>query len=199
LISEEVLAGHVLEDILTALLQDNGYRPLVREGQDPDALDRAGNSLVVKGRGASHQADALGELLFAIPFSLPVRLFMEAKCKSETTGIADVRNAMGVLSDVNERYSAEAKYQLPLRRHHYRYTLFSTSGFAPNAQQFALAHQISLVDLRGPAFADLGNSAKHTAQALLRLAKETGISSFPLNQARSALRFALERRPGKLT
>jgi hypothetical protein len=190
-ISEETLAGYVLEDILTAMLQDHGYRPLVSKDQDPDALDRAGNGLVVKGRGASHQADALGELLFAIPFSLPVRLFVEAKCKRETTGIADVRNAMGVLSDVNERYSAEGKYQLPLRRHHYRYTLFSTSGFAPDAQQFALAHQISLVDLRGPAFADLGRSAASTARDLLRIAKEMGSSSFPLNQARIALRFAL--------
>lgn len=113
MIPHETLAGYVLEDILAALLQDNGYRLLVHRSQDPDALDRADGELVVKGRSASHQADALGELEVSIPFASPVRLFLEAKCRKKPTGIADVRNAHGVISDVNERYSSEGKYELP--------------------------------------------------------------------------------------
>ena len=55
----------------------------------------------------------------------------------------------------------------------------------------ALAHQISLVDLQGPAFADLRGVASQTAQRLLRLAQSSGLPRFPLNQMRTALRRAL--------
>jgi hypothetical protein len=140
-------------------LRDNGYRLLVAAQQDPEALRGGAHGLLVRGRGADHQADVLGELALPIPFSLPLRIFVEAKCRAAKTGLGDVRNAHGVVHDVNEHFgtaSAGAR-RVADRRYHYRYTLFSASGFTMPAQRYALAQQISLVDplcpaLRSPRF-----------------------------------------------
>ena len=191
MISEAALSGHVLEEVLARLLRDNGYTLLVRSSQDRDALRDGKNGLLVRGRGANHQADALGQLSIPAPFALPVRLFSEAKFRSTPAGISVVRNALGVLDDVNEHYASEVMHHFPMRRYQYRYALFSTGGFTAGAQKYALAHQISLIDLQGPAFADLRGSASHTAQRLLRLARSSGLSHFPLNQMRTSLRRAL--------
>lgn len=191
MISEATLSGYVLEEVLARLLRENGYTLLVRESQDRDALRDGKHGLLVRGRGTDHQADALGELLIPAPFSLPVRLFAEAKFRNAPSGILDVRNALGVLDDVNEHYASDTMHDLPMRRYQYRYALFSTSGFTPDAQKYALAHQISLIDLQGPAFADLRGAASQTAQRLLRLAQSSELPSFPLKQMRTALRRAL--------
>ena len=191
MISEEALSGYVLEEVLARLLRENGYALLVRETQDRDALRDGRHGLLVRGRGTDHQADALGELLIPAPFSLPVRLFAEAKFRGVPAGISDVRNALGVLNDVNEYYASAGTYDFPMRRYQYRYALFSTSGFTRDAQKYALAHQISLIDLQGPAFADLRAAASQTTQRLLSLAQSSRLSTFPLNQMRTALRRAL--------
>jgi hypothetical protein len=191
MISEATISGYALEEVLARLLRENGYALLVRESQDRDALRDGRHGLLVRGRGTDHQADALGELLVPAPFSLPVRLFAEAKFRSAPTGISDVRNALGVLDDVNEHYASGAMYDFPMRRYQYRYALFSTSGFTPDAQKYALAHQISLIDLQGPAFSDLKEAASQTARRLLSLARSAGLATFPLNQMRTALRRAL--------
>jgi Restriction endonuclease len=191
MISEATLSGYVLEEVLARLLRENGYTLLVRESQDRDALRDGKHGLLVRGRGTDHQADALGELLIPAPFSLPVRLFAEAKFKGDPVGISDVRNALGVLNDVNEHYASEAMHDFPMRRYQYRYALFSASGFTFDAQKYALAHQISLIDLQGPAFTDLRGFTSNTARRLLRLAQSSGLSTFPLNQMRTALRRAL--------
>ncbi len=137
MISHAALRGYVLEELLAWLLQRSGYSLLVDESQDPAALCKTGNGLRARGRGADHQVDVLGELDWPIPFSLPVRLFLEAKYRSGPVGLAEVRNALGVINDVNEHYStaAAAACKTPYRRCHYRYALFSTSGFTPEAVQ----------------------------------------------------------------
>ena len=191
LIEAEVLAGYVLEEALAALLRDNGYLLLVDESQDKEALENEHHGLTVRGRGANHQVDMLGQLEFSIPFSLPIRLFAEAKFKKPSIGIADVRNALGLVNDVNERFAADAGCNFPLLRYHYRYALFSTSGFSPPAQRFALTHQISLIDLQGPAFSDLRGAVKATAASLRRLATFAGLTSFPIEQMRVTLRKVL--------
>jgi hypothetical protein len=154
-ISVDALRGHVLEELLARLLYDNGYRLLVSEQQDPDALTRGAHGLLVRGRGTDHQADVLGELKLPIPFSLPLRIFVEAKYRSGKADLRDVRNGHGVVHDVNEQYATATAgaRSVPMRRHHYRYTLFSSAGFTRPAQQYALAQQISLIDLSSPAFA----------------------------------------------
>jgi len=53
------------------------------------------------------------------PFSLPVRLFVKAKNRGAKVGLAEVRNAHGVIDDVNQHYSTElsTSYRHPLRRY----------------------------------------------------------------------------------
>jgi Restriction endonuclease len=191
MVSESALRGYVLEEILARLLSRSGYRLLVEASQDADALKDGRHGLLVRGRGSDHQADALGELLIPTPFSLPLRLFVEAKFRGRPVGIADVRNALGVINDVNEHFASDAPRDFPLRRHHYRYVLFSASGFTEDAQKYALAHQISLIDLQGPAFADLRAITEQTTRDLLKLAEQADLVQFPLGQMRRVLRVAL--------
>ncbi|GAB3453808.1 hypothetical protein [Actinophytocola sediminis] len=193
MVSVESLRGYVLEEVLARLLYDNGYRLLVSEQQDPEALKRGAHGLLVRGRGADHQADVLGELTLPVPFSLPLRIFVEAKYRGVKANLRDVRNAHGVVHDVNEQYataSAGAR-SVPVRRYYYRYTLFSATGFSRPAQQYALAQQISLVDLSSPAFTALLDAANRTAYELHGLADEVRVSPFPRGQVRTALRVAL--------
>lgn len=193
MILHAALRGYVLEELLAWLLRRSGYALLVDESQDPAALCKAGNGLRVRGRGADHQVDVLGELDWPIPFSLPVRLFLEAKYRSSPVGLAEVRNALGVINDVNEHYStaAAAACKTTYRRCHYRYALFSTSGFTPEAVQYAATQQISLIELGTPAFSWLLDAADRTAAELLRLAATNGLSAFPIRQMREALRRGL--------
>jgi hypothetical protein len=195
LINVQTLAGYLLEEALCHLLRRNGYRLLQAEADDPDALRDSGRGLLVKGRGAEHQADALGDLLVPSPFSLPVRLFVEAKNRRQKATLRDVRNAHGVITDVNEHYSMSQalSYQQPLRRYQYRYALFSASGFGQSAQGFALAQQISLVDLSGPSFAPLISSVNQAAAGLHSQAVGDRVTSLAVHDVRLALRAALER------
>ncbi|MEV6603158.1 hypothetical protein [Kutzneria sp. NPDC051319] len=192
MITVAALRGYLLEEVLARLLYDSGYRLLVSERQDPDALVRGKHGLLVRGRGADHQADVLGELMLPTPFSLPLRIFVEAKFRERDRGsLLDVRNAHGVLHDVNEHYSSEGVRDIPLRRHHYRYALFSTSGFTRPAQRYALAQQISLVDLSGADFGELRRAVTALAGDVRRLAGEADVRSFPLGQLRTAARLVL--------
>jgi hypothetical protein len=192
-ISVESLRGYVLEEVIARLLYANGYRLLVSKQQDPDALNHGAHGLLLRGRGTDHQADVLGELTLPVPFSLPLRIFVEAKYRGTKANLRDVRNAHGVIHDVNEQYATAAagSRSVPMRRYHYRYTLFSAAGFSRPAQQYALAQQISLVDLSSPTFAGLLDSANQTAQDLHRLARDAQVSPFPRGQMRTALRLAL--------
>ncbi len=195
MIAKAVLRGYVLEELLAFLLQDSGYTLLVHVDQDPDALCRGGNGLRVHGRGADHQADALGEVVLPTPFTLPVRLFCEAKHVKAPVGLDVVRNALGVVTDVNEHFGAlrspAVTTGLPLKRYQYRYALFSASGFTSDAEEYALAQQISLVDLRAPSFAYLLTAAERLSRSVMAWAARTGATSFPTQVLREAMRVAL--------
>ncbi len=164
-ITRPTLRGHVLEELLARLLQDSGYRLLVRAEQDPEALQDSGRGLLVRGRGTTHQVDVLGELDQPLPFSLPLRLFAEAKYRNGATGVDAVRNAYGTIRDVNEHYGTHSPgtYRIPMRRYQYQYSLFSVSGFTKPAQEYALAQQISLIDLSDPGFEALRRAADSIA------------------------------------
>jgi hypothetical protein len=129
-ISEPSWRGYILEEVLAWLLRGSGYELLVVPGDDPE-LDGRGGDLRVRGRGATHQADVLGQFAFTPAFSLPVRLFLEARFHSRACGLDVVRNAFGVIEDVNENYVPDPRTTRPRRRFQYRYALFSTSGFSP--------------------------------------------------------------------
>lgn len=186
------IGGYVLEEVLARLLADNGYVLLTSDSQDPVHLLRDKHGLLVRGRGTDHQADALGDLHVPVPFSLPVRLFAEAKNRAHRTGLDAVRNGMGVVSDVNQFQLAGAGGKAWRNTsYHYRYSIFSTSGFTAPAQDFALAHQLSLIDLSGPSFAPLRQAVELCASAAHALAVRERLKTFPIGQLRASLRSAL--------
>src|SRR5439155_12961151 len=128
------------------------------------------HGLVVKGRGANHQADALGQLNWIPAFTYPLRLFVEAKYRDGVTGLPTVRNAVGMLLDVNQ-------YDIPKPRrpgvepwrqkYHYVSAIFSTSGFSKPAADMAFAHGVSLIDLGTPDFEAVRTAIDHAATALV--------------------------------
>lgn len=194
MISRQALCGYVLEELLAAELKRSGFSLLVEPDQDPLALLAKANGLCVRGRGADHQVDVLGQLSWKIPFSLPLRLFVEAKFRADAVGIGEVRNALGVVNDVNEHYStAVVRDAQPdhYKRYDYRYSLFSASGFTPDAEQFAFAQRISLIDLSGSSYEDLLRVAVSASRELLKLAKAHDRKSFPVLEMRESLRRAL--------
>jgi hypothetical protein len=166
-LSRETLQGYVLEEVLATLIQNTGYRLLVDESQDADELMNRHNGLAVRGRGGVHQVDVLGELAWIPAFTFPLRLIVEAKARTGKSGIDDVRNAVGVVSDVNQNFTSSASpYPALLQKFSYRYALFSTAGFSAPAAEYALAHQISLVDLSAPDFADITQLAHDVTSEL---------------------------------
>ena len=138
--------GYLLEEVLAWLLRNNGYVLLTEPVSGDPALEMNGAGLTVRGRGARHQANVLGEFPYTPPFSLPIRMFVEAKSYQPTdpVGLGVVRNPV---ADVNEFDVGSS-----LSRYRYVYSLFSTSGFTDDAVEFALKHQISLVDLTLPMY-----------------------------------------------
>lgn len=190
-ISPGQLAGYLLEEILAWMLRSSGYRLLTKSSDDPVELDCGGNGLRVRGRGAQHQADVLGELLYVPPFSLPLRMFVEAKCyRSERVGLGEVRNAHGVIHDVNQNWATQSRSRQPRQRYHYLYSMFSTSGFTSAAQEYAQAHQIVLVDLSTPAFRSLRNAVRDSARRLIE-AWSNANDDFPTAWLRAELRSLL--------
>lgn len=62
------LRGYLLEEVLAWLLKTSGYELLAVGDDSPDVLGQTNHGLVVRGRGAWHQADALGEFRHVPPF-----------------------------------------------------------------------------------------------------------------------------------
>lgn len=197
MIAEATLRGYLLEEVLAWMLRGSGYRLLADESQDPDELRMAGNGLCVRGRGADHQVDVLGEFAFTPAFSLPIRLFLEAKFTQQPCRLSVVRNAHGVIHDINENFTHGPGHRLR-KRYRYVYALFSTSGFTRDAQDFALAQQISLVDLSGASFDELQDLVGRAAAALLSAQEEYQVGRFPVNWMRAQLRRLLGTLPDVL-
>lgn len=207
-ISREALRGYILEEVLAYLIRNTGYRLLVDAVQDPTELGWERNGLVVKGRGAVHQVDVLGELMWIPAFTYPLRLFVEAKFRGEKTGISIVRNAVGTMLDINQNnlpQSTRANDGNPQLRPKYQYVgaIFSTSGFSQPAMDMALAHGVSLIDLRIPGFQPLLEGITETADTILRTFQQdqTNGDGIPANgenhpargEFTQALRLALRR------
>ena len=98
MISEAALKGYLLEEALAWVLSGSGYRLLVHKSQDPGELEDGRNGLCVKGRGAEHQVDVLGEFV-ATPARSPCQSGYSWR-QSFAARLADlmrVRNAHGVI------------------------------------------------------------------------------------------------------
>lgn len=188
MIREAVLRGYLLEEVLAWLLRSSGFEVLTAQ-DDRDkppwkVLEERKHGLVVRGRGAWHQADALGQFRYVPPFSLPVRLFVEAKYLTrQPVELPTVRNGHGVIHDVNEgvttTLSAVSGPRRPRTRYRYNYAIFSTTGFTKDAQEYALAHQISLIDLSMPDFKKLRDQVWETAATLHGAIQATPVSERP--------------------
>ena len=171
-ISKDTLRGYILEEVLAYLIRNTGYRLLVDASQDTQELDSRPNGLVVRGRGAVHQVDVLGELAWIPAFTYPLRLFVEAKFRNARTGIPEVRNLVATLLDVNQNnfpQPVRAGGGTPQLRPKYYYTgaIFSTSGFSGPAMDMALAHNVSLIDLGTPEFAALLAAINQVTDAIM--------------------------------
>jgi hypothetical protein len=193
-ISIESLRGYILEEVIAYLIKNSGYNLLVNPDQDQRELVMLGNGLAVKGRGGLHQADVLGQLSWQPAFTFPVRLFIEAKFRNDKVGIDAVRNAVGILLDLNQNTSSFDEHESYFQRYHYSYALFSTSGFTIDAVDMAIAHQISLIDFSGIDFLELKNIISKTAAKINRhMGKAKGyyIES-KIHKIRQAIRNKLE-------
>jgi len=96
----------LLEEAVLRLLQSGGYTTVTQLGTDP-TLEDGPAGLRVKGRGTSHQIDAIADSRIHHPFSHPQRLLVEAKCfaPSKKIDLEIVRGVVGVLKDVGEYWN----------------------------------------------------------------------------------------------
>lgn len=142
--------GALLEEAVLYLLEKFGYETIEPFSAYTDESLRGGHSgLEVRGRGSWHQIDALAAFRSSPAFMYPLRLMVEAKCYQEKrpVGIEVVRNAVGVLKDISENYFSvvgdDASVKIP--RFNYHSAIFSTSGYTAGAINYALAHQVFLI------------------------------------------------------
>ena len=142
------IRGMLLEEAISYLLLHAGFEN-VRPDSNDQTIRTGPSGLYVRGRGEDHQADALGQFMVSMPFGNPERLIVEAKCYStDKVGIDIVRNAVGVLKDIHEFFLPTKKDEKPERpRYHYRYAVFSATPFTANAQRYAYAQDIYLIQL----------------------------------------------------
>ena len=144
----------MLEEAVLFLLKKVGYK-IVRSPSDSiDSSDLQVNSsgLEVQGRGAWHQIDALAEQDQTPSFMFPLRLLVEAKCyPNQRVGIPIVRNSVGVHKDISENYFTKHRTtgEQSSIRFNYQSAIFSVSGYTKPAIDYAVAHQIFLIEYKG--------------------------------------------------
>jgi hypothetical protein len=149
------IRGALLEEAVLYLLKLVGYDPFDVASIPPQHLShmRSGHSgLEVRGRGTWHQLDALALWRHSPAFMYPMLLTVEAKCYSahRPVGIEVPRNCVGVIKDISENYftlnAASGGMRAP--RFNYASAIFSTSGFTKGAVEYAVAHQVFLIQYR---------------------------------------------------
>jgi hypothetical protein len=189
MLKPEQLRGLVLEEIILVLLRKSGYR-ILKAGEDTSIRDgKAG--LEIQGRGEWHQVDALVAYDHTPAFLYPIRLALEAKAYLPTStsnrrvGIEVIRNAVGVVKDLNENYFSDSDQTFKFKRYNYVYSIFSLSGFTANAQRYAIAHQIYLIQY-------YHNHLFEHIKTLLRQLEGTTARQFRQLDIRRALRSFLE-------
>ncbi len=195
-ISKDSLKGYLLEEVLAYLIRNTGYKLLVDPKQDERDLGWERNSLVVKGRGTTHQVDVLGELEWIPAFTYPLRLIIEAKFRKGKTNVGVIRNAVGVLFDVSQNNSPSREQDSFSQKYQYTYAVASTSGFSKSAMQMAIAHQISIIDLSISEYNNLKDSITESAGRLLQSIEDHDIKKGKLiNGIRYLLRKNLGTQP----
>jgi len=144
------IRGAIFEEVVLHLLTLVGYR-IVKANEEGTRQGHSG--LEVRGRGEWHQIDALAAFDRTPAFMYPLRLMVEAKCyrRGNRVGIEVVRNSVGVLKDISENYftpPSRGKDDVYGPRFNYLSAIASTSGFTKNAQRYAIAHQVFLIQYK---------------------------------------------------
>jgi hypothetical protein len=139
--------GMLLEEALLFLLRESGYKTVDRVDKKDKTLSQSAAGIQVKGRATNHQIDAIADYQITLPFTYPNRLLVESKATTSSVGIEIIRNALGVLLDIQE-YWVPTKTLIQLRqRYHYQYAIASINNFTSEAEKFAFAHDIYLMPL----------------------------------------------------
>lgn len=186
------IAGAVLEEAILSVLVAAGYRSLDTTLGDPTIVDTAPR-FTVKGRGTSHQIDAIADPCYSLPFSNPARLLIEAKAYSQDrrVGLPVVRNALGTMRDLMEFWTTGPEERGGMQRYHYRYAVFATSDFTRGAQEFAFAQDIYLLPLRRSAFFAPVVDATDAIREHFEDSEEAWDGSISLTEYRENVRAAL--------
>lgn len=148
------IRGLFLEEALLFLLRNSGYETVDKAGNDPTLKD-SNNGLNVIGRGDKHQIDAIADFKSSPPFSNPQRLLVEAKCldKKKKVGLSVIRNAVGVIKDVQEYFVPSNDRRIPHKiRYHYTYGIFSPNKYSFPAEKYAYAHDIYIIPIGNSLF-----------------------------------------------
>ncbi|MDC4227115.1 MAG: hypothetical protein MPW15_23445 [Candidatus Manganitrophus sp.] len=149
------------------LLKAAGYLPIYGKGTD-ETLKQYGDALFVRGRGESHQIDAIADYCIQPPFSNPPRLLVEAKFYDKRqVGLIVIRNAVGILNDVCQFFIAPPRRGTRKLRYHYQYAVVSATEFSKPSQKYAYAHDVFLIPLGASSyFAGLLRAIRRVADEL---------------------------------
>jgi len=156
--SASKIKGSLLEYVVRRLLLNCGFTNV-----RPDGLlifKRSGLTMI-NGKGAAHDADVLLNPPIQMPFSYPFRLNFECKAYKKRTGLAIIRNALGLRYDINE-FEVITRHHLTERQNNRRSTLAidnrqrfnyqvgvaSVEDFTKPAFEFAANNKIPLLSLR---------------------------------------------------
>lgn len=201
------IRGALLEEAVLYLLRKVGY-----DTYDPAALlphhlhdMRSGHSgLEVRGRGTWHQLDALALWKHSPAFMYPLHLVVEAKCYAahRPVGVEIPRNSVGVLKDISENYFTYSRRGHSFRGPRYNYTaaIFSTSGFTQGAVEYAIAHQVFLIQYENvPAIQPLVDAILEFDQHCVTVRGQQAISAARKFYRRSLAGTDEEVMPGELS
>lgn len=179
------IRGALLEEAVLFLLKKVGYDSFDASSLAVRPIEgmRAGHSgLEVRGRGTWHQLDAFALWRHSPAFMYPLQLVVEAKCYAShrPVGVEVPRNAVGVIKDISENYFTFSRrghtFQAP--RYNYAAAIFSTSGFTQGAVEYAIAHQVFLIQYESvPAIQPLIDAIFEFDESCIRLRGQDAISA----------------------
>jgi hypothetical protein len=179
------IRGALLEEAVLFLLRKVDYEPYDQTALSSHQLQymRAGRSgLEVRGRGTWHQLDAFALWKHSPAFMYPLHLIVEAKCYAphRPVGVEVPRNIVGVLKDISENYFTYERRENTFRGPRYNYTaaIFSVSGFTLGAVEYAVAHQVFLIQYKDvPAIQPLINAILNFDESCINLRGKKAISA----------------------
>ena len=171
------------------MLRHSGYKTVHEAGSDASLAD-GHSGLEVRGRGSKHQIDAVADYLIPQPFTHPQRLLVEAKHYNHDINLAVIRNAVGVLKDVNEFWVPSVRSTTSVKRYHYQYAVVSGTNFSVNSQKYAFAQDIYLIPLGASLFfSDVINAINIFTDGSIDLPRN--LTNLPLKEIRKRIRTRL--------